>query len=69
MNWKGCGGRWLLPNLIYYPISLEELRKTTKNRVRIVVSRQPSQLRRVIQKVTTIINMYVILGIFRLVIE
>jgi hypothetical protein len=32
MNWKGCGRKWLWPNLRYYPgICLEELRKTTKN--------------------------------------
>jgi hypothetical protein len=32
MNWKGCGRKLSSPNLTYYPkISLEELRKSTKN--------------------------------------
>jgi hypothetical protein len=36
MNWKGCGRKWLWPNLRYYPgIFLEALRKTIKSPVRI----------------------------------
>jgi hypothetical protein len=35
MNWKGYGRKQSWPNLICYPeICLEELRKTTKNSVR-----------------------------------
>jgi hypothetical protein len=36
MNWKGCGRKWLWPNLRYYPsVCLEELRKTMKTSVKI----------------------------------
>jgi hypothetical protein len=35
MNWRRCGRKWSLPNSGTRPASLEDLRKTAKNSVRI----------------------------------